>query len=125
MEKAGKRASDLDAVRDCVSKLNRNRGLIRELERKLKPFLDAKRTVARFLKEHPNHETLVDSNEEHYCFPIRHTQLRFSPDRAKELLGAMASECYERRTLVSVGFSVDGHGGDRCSREEVHDDDAM
>lgn len=115
MEKEGKRGCDIETVRECVSKLNRNRALIRELERQLKPYIDAKRTVARFLKEHPNQGTLAGSNEEHYCFPIRHTQLRFSPDRAKELLGTMASECYERRTMVSVGFSADEHGCDDVS----------
>jgi hypothetical protein len=98
---------NVETVRDCVSKLNKNRALIKDLEKRLKPFLDAKKTVAKYLKDNPSTGVMFDNDDEHYCFSIRSIQTRFSPEKARELLGDAAADCYEEKPMVTVGFGVD------------------
>ena len=122
---AGKQAASasVESVRECIAKLNRGRAAARELERRLKPYLDAKRTVARYMKENPGTGLLFDNDDEHYCYPITNKQTRFNPEKARELLGDAAAECYEERTTLSVGFSADK--GDELELEPEPEPDGM
>lgn len=102
-----KNDNNVVSVKECISKLNKNRTLIKDLEKQLKPYVDAKKTVAKYMKDNPGTGLLFDNDDEHYCFPIRNTQTRFNPEKARELLGDTAAECYEEKTMISIGFSVD------------------
>lgn len=96
-----------EIVQNAVRKLNADRGRMRELERQLKPYLEAKRVVAAYLKENPNVDMVFDGCDEHYCFPVKSVQTRFNAEMAKEKLGDIADECYEDKTVLSVGFGID------------------
>ena len=111
MPKPGKSAS-LESVKECVAKLNRDRERVRELERQLKPYMDAKRRVAEYFKANPGVCTVFDGEDEHYCSAIRNKQTRFNPELARQKLGEAAAECYEEKTMVSVGIGVDQDAAD-------------
>lgn len=100
-------SKNVETVKECVAKLNRDRARVRELERQLKPYADAKRRVAEYFKAHPGVGTLFDGEGEHYCSAIRNKQTRFNPELARQKLGEEAAECYEEKTILSVGIGVD------------------
>lgn len=102
----------LESVKECVTKLNRDRARVRELERQLKPYLDAKKRVASYFKANPGVNTVFDVEDEHYCSAIRNKQTRFNPELARQKLGDEAAECYEEKTIVSVGIGADQDAAD-------------
>ena len=108
----------LETVRTCVAKLNRERDKMRDLERQLKPYIDAKRRVADYFKHNPGVCTIFDIEDEHYCTAVRNKQTRFNPTAARERLGPDASLCYEEKTIVGVSLGVDQ---DAIDSEELND----
>eukprot|EP00873_Tetraselmis_striata_P043731 jgi/Tetstr1/463995/TSEL_008800.t1 len=106
------KAGSLESVKESVAKLNRDRARVRDLERQLKPYLDARRRVAAYFKANPGVGTVFDGDDEHYCSAIRNTQTRFNPELARHKLGEEAADCYEEKTIISVGIGVDQDAAD-------------
>eukprot|EP00873_Tetraselmis_striata_P033951 jgi/Tetstr1/454215/TSEL_041134.t1 len=106
-DKVPGRGRDVESVKRAVTKLNRGRREMRELERQLKPYIDAKRAVAEYFKRNPGVGMMFDEDEEHYCSAIRNTQTRFDAAVARQKLGEAVSECYVDKTVVSIGYGVE------------------